>query len=182
MPGAGPRRFLEYGVRQSIWQRLLPGVLLVFAAGCGGDGRPDLVQATGTVKLNGEPLADANIVLMPDEGNPIMRPSRGRTDAQGNFTLWTYQKGDGVPAGSYRVGIQKRQLQGELPENYDPETPEATSLTYEWITPRDLADPAKSGLTAQVTDAGIEPPVFEIERAGPPEIERTGPAARANEP
>lgn len=166
---------------QSI-SRLGLGVLLFCLAGCGGDGRPELVEATGTVKLNGEPLADALISFQPEEGNPIMRPSRAQTDAQGRFTLGTYGKGDGIPVGSYRVSIQKRQLVGKLPENYDPEAPENTPLTYEWITPRELADPASSGLTAAVTEAGLEPATFELERPGKPEIERTGLKPRGNEP
>lgn len=152
--------------------------LVLWLAGCGGDGRPDLIEATGTVKLNGEPLADAVILFKPEEGNPIMRPSRAKTDAQGNFTVRTYGKDDGIPVGKYQVGIQKRQLVGELPPDYDPETPGATPLTYEWITPRELADPETSGLQAEVTKSGLEPDVFDLKRAGKPEIEKTGGQAR----
>ena len=148
--------------------------LLIPLAGCTDDGRPELVEATGTVKLNGEPVADAWIFFMPEAGNPIMRPSRARTDSEGNFRLSTYGKGDGIPPGKYKVGIEKRQLVGELPPDYNPEAPNANRLTHQWITPKDLANPETSGLEALVTSSGLEPAVFELKRPGKPEIETTG--------
>ena len=152
---------------------LLSGFLIVMA-GCADDGRPPLVEATGTLKLNGEPVADAVILFMPEEGNPIMRPSRAKTDTLGNFRLGTYAEGDGLPEGKYRIGIEKRQLVGELPPHYDPQAPAATRLTYQWITPKELADPVTSGLKAHVTTSGLEPAVIELQRAGKPQLEIIG--------
>jgi hypothetical protein len=143
-------------------------------AGCGDDGRPELVEVTGTVKINGEPVADALVYFMPLEGNPIMRPSRAETDGNGNFRLGTYKDGDGIPPGKYRIGIEKRQLVGELPSDYDPQSPQATRLTHQWITPKKLANPETSGLEAVVTQSGLEPAVFELTRREKPEFETTG--------
>ena len=148
--------------------------LLIPLAGCGDDGRPKLVEATGTLKLNGEPVSDALIYFRPKEGNPIMRPSRAKTDAQGRFRLSTYNEGDGIPLGEYRIGIEKRQLVGDLPPNYNPEAPEATRLTYQWITPKELANPETSGLEASVTPSGLEPAVFDLKRPRKPELETRG--------
>lgn len=152
---------------------LLCGFLLPIA-GCADDGRPQLIEATGTVRLNGEPVADALIFFMPEVGNPVMRPSRATTDAQGNFRLGTYNKEDGIPPGKYKVGIEKRECVGALPPNYDPQAPQATRLTHKWITPKELANPETSGLKAIVTRAGLEPDLFELKRSGKPEVETTG--------
>lgn len=148
--------------------------LFVTLAGCGDDGRPKLIEATGTLKLDGEPVANALIYFMPEEGNPIMRPSRAKTDAEGHFRLGTYKEEDGIPEGKYRIGIEKRELVGELPPNYDPQAPKATRLTYKWITPKDLANPETSGLKGIVTPFGLEPAVFELKRPRKPEFESTG--------
>lgn len=155
----------------------------VCLAGC-GDGRPSLVNATGTVTLDGEPVEGAIVSFKPvvEEGAAYQRPSNGVTDSAGQFVMMTYEKGDGLPEGKYQVGIQKREVVGELPKNYNDETPDQFSVRYRWVTPRQYADPASSGLTAEVTSSGIEPPVFELKSSGKPEIELTGPAARANEP
>ena len=91
-----------------------------------------------------------------------MRPSRAETDKHGNFRLGTYNKADGLPPGKYKIGIEKRQLVGELPPDYDPQAPNATRLTHQWITPKALANPETSGLEANVTQSGLEPAVFAV--------------------
>ena len=47
--------------------RLILAVIVVLFAGC-GDGGPKLVKAGGAVKYNGAPLAEADVVFVPDEG------------------------------------------------------------------------------------------------------------------
>jgi hypothetical protein len=126
------------------------------------------------VKINGEPVADALVYFMPLEGNPIMRPSRAETDGNGNFRLGTYKDGDGIPPGKYRIGIEKRQLVGELPSDYDPQSPQATRLTHQWITPKKLANPETSGLEAVVTQSGLEPAVFQLTRREKPQSDTPG--------
>jgi hypothetical protein len=159
-------------------------------AGC-GDSRPDLVPIEGAVTLDGKPLEGAIVSFQPvadaeaNEKTTYRRPSNGLTDAQGKFTLGTYADGDGIPEGEYLVGIYKREVAGgKLPENYNDETPEAFTVKYLWITPRGYANPADSGLTANVTSSGLEPEVFALDSGGgPPEVEITGPGARsANDP
>lgn len=159
-------------------------LLLGGLAGC-GDGRPSLVQPTGTVTLDGEPVEGAIVSFLPvaEESDSYQRPSSGITDASGKFTLMTYAKGDGLPEGQYAVGIQKREVVGELPPNYNDETPEAFNVRYRLVIPRKYGDPKTSGLTAEVSSEGIEPAAFELDSGGrPPEVELTGPQRRANEP
>lgn len=140
--------------------------LTVWTSGCGG-GRPKLIQATGTVKLDGKPLAGAIVSFQPvaAEAGGFQRPSSAVTDSEGKFTPGTFGEKDGLPAGKYRVAVQKREplgtggAQSSAPDK------------YQWITPRRLADPNTSGLEVEVTSSGLEPAVFDLESVGPPEIE-----------
>lgn len=158
--------------------------LLILASGCGGSGRPNLVEATGTVKLDGKPIEQAMVSFMPDPetATDYKRPSIAVTDANGKFTLGTYDKTDGAPKGKFIVVIQKREPVGKLPDNYDEEQPEKFNVRYRLVVPRKYSNPKTSGLRAEITSSGIEPAVFELKSDGPPEIERTGPQSKAGEP
>jgi hypothetical protein len=161
---------------------------IVALAGCGGSGRPSLVKVTGTVTLNGQPLEGALVSFLKetDANDKFKRPASGTTDAQGKFSLGTYNKEDGLPVGKYKIAVVKRELVGQLPENYSDDSADSFDLKYQWIVPRNYANPQNSGLTAEVTRSGLNPAVLELKRDGQPEIEETGPRAaaraRANEP
>jgi hypothetical protein len=158
--------------------------MLIGMAGC-GDGRPSLVEAKGTVQLDGQPVEGATVLFQPVEvdAEGFKRPATATTDASGNFAMGAYGPGGGVPTGTYSVGIRKRELVGELPPNYNPEMPDAIPLKYKWTVPRAYADPGSSGLTAEVSSSGVEPAVFALDSGGgAPEIEVTGPRRGGNEP
>jgi hypothetical protein len=151
-------------------------LLLILLTCCGcHNGRPSLVQATGSVKLNGQPLAGATVAFEPAGGQPqgFHRPSNAVTDAQGNFRMGTYQAGDGIPPGKYKVTVIKREVVGELPKNYNSEIPGSFNVKFQWTTPREYADASTSRLEAEATRSGLKPQVFDIKREGPPEIEST---------
>jgi len=158
--------------------------LALLAAGCGGDGRPSLVKVTGTVTLDGQPLEGAIVAFQPitDAKAKFQRPSAGTTDASGKFVLGTYAIDDGAPVGKFRVGIVKREVLGELPEGYNSESESETNLTYKWITPKAVALPETSNLTAEITSSGLSPATFELKSAPDQEIQQTGPQSRANDP
>lgn len=152
--------------------------------GCGGSGRPRLAKATGTVHLDGKPLEGAQVafVMVTEAKSKYQRPSSAITDAQGKFTPQTYGKDDGLPVGKYKVGVQKRELMGQLPKNFDAEDPSKFNLKYKWITPMSAAQPDSSGIVVEVTSSGMKPDVIDLKSAPQPEIELTGPQKRANEP
>jgi hypothetical protein len=159
-------------------------VSLLLLGGC-GDGRPSLVQVTGVVKVDGNPVEGAIVSFVPmtDSKDGYKRPSAGVTDASGKFSVGTYDKTDGIPPGKYKVAIQKRELMGELPKNFDAEQPQRFNLKYKWVTPRKYGNPETSGLEAEVTSSELKPGTFELTTGGEkPEIELTGPQRRANEP
>src|SRR5688572_2850728 len=76
--------------------------LLIATTGCGdGVARIPTHRAQGQVLWEGKPLANAFVVLHPE--SPDLVPARASTDASGNFTLTTFDTGDGAPAGDYKV-------------------------------------------------------------------------------
>lgn len=152
--------------------------------GCGGNGRPRLAKVSGTVHLDGKPVEGAQVamVLVTDAKSKYQRPSSAMTDAAGKFTPQTYGKDDGLPVGKYKVGVQKRELVGQLPKDYDAENPAKYNLKYKWITPMSAGQPDSSGIVVEVTSSGMKPEVIELKAAPQPEIELTGPQKRANDP
>ena len=145
------------------------GAIFAWFTGC-GDGRPKLVRATGTVMLDGKPLAGAVVCFQPvSQSGEFQRPSSAITDAEGKFSPGTYGEKDGLPAGKYRVAIQKREPVGAGSGTAASQS--SGPAKYQWITPRRLADPNTSGLEVEVTSSGLEPAVFDLESEGPPEVE-----------
>jgi hypothetical protein len=75
-------------------------LLLIVILGCGPDG-PEVATVEGTVTLGGEPLDGALVMFQPSNG----RPSAGRTDAEGHYTL-VYSPGrEGALPGEHTVTI-----------------------------------------------------------------------------
>ncbi|WZO96282.1 carboxypeptidase-like regulatory domain-containing protein [Isosphaeraceae bacterium EP7] len=79
---------------------------LAVLAGCGEDG-PTLVPVRGTVTLNGQPLADAEIVFVPDPANTDVTGGRDKSGPDGNY-LATYNGRSGLAVGRYKVLVSKK--------------------------------------------------------------------------
>ena len=75
-------------------------LLVVLLAGCGGS----ISSVSGTVTLDGKPLADATVQFVPDG---VGRDATGQTDKNGYFSMSTLKPGDGVVAGNYKVVISR---------------------------------------------------------------------------
>lgn len=106
-------------------------VLALFASGCGGSNDPKplpLFPVTGTVTLDGKPLADANITFIP-VGGTFGSGSFARSGADGKYELQSpgAEKKPGAPEGEYKVIVSREVL------------PNGT------VAPRDLADSASAG-------------------------------------
>lgn len=79
------------------------GVLLL-AAGCGSG--LDTAPVSGTITLNGQPLANASVTFTPAATGLEAPASNGRTDASGNYTLQVTVTGDkGAVKGMHTVRI-----------------------------------------------------------------------------
>jgi hypothetical protein len=91
---------------RSVWFFL--GCLAVLASfvGCDfGGGGVATIPVSGTVTLDGSPVAGARVAFSPK--SPEGRAAAGITDTSGRFTLTTVEAGDGAMAGSYTVTISK---------------------------------------------------------------------------
>lgn len=74
----------------------------VLTAGCGRGDKLPLVDVSGTVTLNGQPLEDATVVFYPIAGG---RPSVGQTDESGFYDLKYVENQTGALAGRHKVSI-----------------------------------------------------------------------------
>jgi hypothetical protein len=108
-------------------------VLGVVATGCGNDGRLKTYPVKGQVLYNGEPLKGVDVAFIAvEEKNRVPYPPHATTDAQGNFTLMSYDTGDGAPAGEFQVAVafavevsgpddgsdQSKKIIGQVPVKY----------------------------------------------------------------
>jgi hypothetical protein len=88
--------------------------LLMSSIGCSSDKRLKVYPVEGTVLLDGQPLANALVVLHPvAPKNTDHKPSSAQTDASGKFKATTYISNDGVPDGEYAVTVAAYELKPE---------------------------------------------------------------------
>ena len=75
--------------------------LALICLGCGGSRGPEIATVEGTVTMDGEPLAGATVVFMPENG----RPAGARTDEDGHYVLNFSGDRQGAMPGKNRVRI-----------------------------------------------------------------------------
>lgn len=84
------------------------------ATGCGGSSEKFEIQAplgalqpvTGTVKMNGEPLGNALVQLVPFDSKKATF-SQATTDSSGSFTMKKMNGQEGVEVGRYKCVVSK---------------------------------------------------------------------------
>jgi hypothetical protein len=92
------------------------------------------VPISGTVTIDGKPLAHGSILFKPASG----RTAGGSLDSQGRYFLTCYEKGDGTAPGEYVVAISATEQLGET--------------AVRWHAPRKYSDPKTSELKATVDE------------------------------
>ncbi len=108
-----------------------------------------MVKVTGTVTLDGAPVADANVMFMPvAEGRPAN--SNKGTDAAGKFTLTTEKLDDGAQEGKYNVIVTGVRRTG-VETNPDGTSGDISKMQEVWFVPKKYSQPGNSGLTQTVT-------------------------------
>jgi hypothetical protein len=106
--------------------------LLLLIAGCGGT-RSDLADVTGTVKLDGQPLADAQVEFVPQGGQGVV--SLGRTDSSGHYYQMASRSARGASVGVNQVRITTYEIldqggkQVPVPERIPTKYNSATELS-----------------------------------------------------
>lgn len=136
--------------------------LLFFSSGCGGDkirGEHPVYPASGVITYKGNPLAGARVVFYhEDSAKP---PARATTDDVGKFTLTTYNPKDGAVPGKYTVTVHKMEGTnlGE-DEVIDPKV--GAKIQARSAIPPRYGVKAQSGLTAQITEDGLNEFKFDL--------------------
>ena len=137
-------------------------VLALLLPGCIKQEFQNLRQPThavqGQVTLDGEPVANATIVFKPVDVAKFKwrEQPQAKSDAEGRFTVFTYEANDGAPAGDYRVGIAI--LAAAEEEGSDQVRREKAAVKI----PARYGDAATSGLAAKVEAKPTELPPFEL--------------------
>ncbi|QDU89250.1 hypothetical protein Pla175_26370 [Pirellulimonas nuda] len=153
---AAPHRFAR---------RLLCLGLILVAAGCGSS-RRGLVEVSGIVTLDGAPVTSGKIEFYPPSG----RPSAGEIDGEGRYRLTTYEPGDGVLPGEYKVTITSVLTPDDGPvyKSFEDELNGVTANANksgssrpkkagaQWIVPQKYSNRASTDLTAEVVPGGGE--------------------------
>ena len=137
---------------------LSSGGFLFLIPGCGssdpdaGLNRPKRVPVTGLVSSQGRPVADADVTFLNDAAQTT---GTARTDSDGRFEVTTFRDRDGAVPGTQLVAIRRVDVINKTPADVDVSAG-GVGLPPEvhWVVPQKYSDPRKSGLTANVTDAG----------------------------
>ncbi|WP_245764647.1 carboxypeptidase-like regulatory domain-containing protein [Planctomicrobium piriforme] len=91
---------------------------------------------SGVVTLDGQPLANADLLFQPAAG----RPSTGQTDESGRYSLTYSAKATGAKVGDHQVRITTYRPNRDPKDPGSPEAPEKLPARYH----------SKTELTAQV--------------------------------
>ena len=123
--------------------------LMVFSlSGCGKKADvPETAETTGVVLVDGKPLEGAEVMFHPEGGG---NPAHGVTNAEGRFTLTTYDAEDGAIPGTHKVTVQYFP-EGALPgmENVGGEA--KVPEQYASVSTTPLTEEVKSGETNDIT-------------------------------
>jgi hypothetical protein len=94
--------------------RVALALSVLMAAGCKEDNgsRKETFPVTGVVLVDGQPASQVQVTLHDVKGMDAAQPTltSGFTNDDGTFSLTTYEFGDGVPAGEYKVTFLWGQL------------------------------------------------------------------------
>jgi hypothetical protein len=109
--------------------------LAVLTAGC-ADRQVPVYPVAGKVTVGGKVVSGAQVIFHPADGTADGTRPNAITGPDGTFQLTTRAKGDGAPAGEYKVLVVRRVQDGPvdegrsrnvLPEKYN--RPDQTPLT-----------------------------------------------------
>lgn len=125
---------------------------LMVVSGCFGPSEEPVYPARGLVLYDERPLAEALVVLHPQDHSG--RSLSARTGADGRFVVSTHKTGDGAPAGHYSVSVELREAVQEGDE---------LMRTGRHLLPERYANPRTSGLHCVVEPRENEFPPWRIE-------------------
>ena len=138
------------------WLRTAAPLVLVALAGCGDeDERVRLVPVSGTITLNGKPMADATVTFLPDKANKDSTPGADTTGPDGNYKL-RFKSRSGVAPGKYKVSVtpSPAAATGPVPDALKDDPVMARLAAEPRAAPERKAAGTKTEFDAEVSPAG----------------------------
>ena len=141
---------------------LMPLLLLALVGCNSAPAGPPLVPAEGLISLNGKPLGAADLIFVP-QGETKGQGGVGRTDAAGKFQLSSHdRKFKGVPAGTYRVVINKLVKPDGSDYIPDPNAGPMDTGGFRELLPAAYSDMGVTTLQADIPEAGKKDLEFKL--------------------
>ncbi len=116
----------------------------LFCIGCGGGSDyvvPELMEVSGTVTLDGEPLSNTTVIFSPQPGTNGTG-AIGVTDSNGKYTLKHQSDKSGIESGKYYVTFSKWAMPDGSPI---PEGKTAADVEAEEFIPENYRTVTESG-------------------------------------
>lgn len=110
---------------------------------------PPVFPVTGRVLYEGRPATGAVVIFHSTDRPAVAERPHGRTNADGEFELTTFQTGDGGPAGAYVVTVEWKRPEDHPEQGAD-------------LLPPIYGDPGTSPLRVTVTAGANEPVVLQL--------------------
>jgi len=140
-------------------------VLAAAACGCSAkpyqDHRPKVVPVSGVVRYNGKPLDGARVTFTNSAAGIS---AYALTDAQGKFTLTTFEPGDGAAPGHYQITVTKAiEPVRAAAKTAPPIFRSGGAPQPRWLIPQKYSNLATSKLSADVAETGNDEIVVELQ-------------------
>ena len=139
---------------------------LVVALGCGGGSSgPPLVPVEGTVTFEGQPLANANVQLIP-QGQNLGQTGFAKTDTAGKFAIGTADgKTKGAAAGEYKVVISKH-VKPDGSDYVARPDEDPMLANFKELLPAVYSNPEQTKLSTNVPAEGKKDVSFKLTKSG----------------
>jgi hypothetical protein len=130
------------------------GFVAVLLSGC-GDGRPERVRVSGKVLIDNQPVTSGSVQFLPRHGG---RPSSGKIQTDGSFSLFTFEERDGCPPGTYDVIVSSieilndTQVRYHLPKKYGSPQTSGISKTVDEPVDSMLIELTWDGMRGSMTE------------------------------
>jgi hypothetical protein len=115
--------------RLRIYENLAGCLFALVVAGCGGEKLPGLGQVSGTITMDGKPVADAAVQFTPTEAGATA--SVGQTDTSGNYELYYSRGNKGAKVGEHSVTVNNFRDAGESGQGQRESIPAKYNVTTE---------------------------------------------------
>lgn len=125
-------------------------IVLILFAGCYDD--RGLKPTEGVVTFEGSPVTTGVVTFYPTRG----RPASAKLDTSGRYQLASFDAGDGVAPGEYRVTIKAVEIESVADDGY------ASGGRLRWLVPQKYSEIKTTPLQVTISDESAGRIDFEL--------------------